>query len=194
VHGFNGSSSGWQALEAALRAKGYTDSRIVAIDYDSGASNATIAKQIASAADALRRRTGASKVDIVSHSMGSISARYYLERLGGAAHVDAFVSLAGVNEGTMLAYGCYVLASCREMVPSSAMLTDLDARFPPKGSTRYRAWWSPCDETIIPAANAELRGATNTKTACLGHTEVRTDPAVLAQVVRFLAGRKTTAI
>ena len=54
--------------------------------------------------------------------MGAISSRYWLERLGGAAHVDAWVSLAGVNEGTVWAYGCYVLTPCQEMVPTSSVL------------------------------------------------------------------------
>jgi len=187
VHGFRGSSSGWHALEASLHARGYRDAEIDAIDYDSDASNIDVARQIASEADALRARTGAAHIDVVTHSMGAISSRYWLERLGGAAHVDAWVSLAGVNEGTVWAYGCYVLTPCREMVPTSSVLDGLNRGFRAAGgATRYGAWWSPCDDAIVPRANAELPGAHNVETACLGHTEMRTDPQVLAQVVRFL--------
>ena len=119
--------------------------------------------------------------------MGAISSRYWLERLGGAAYVDAWVSLAGVNEGTVWAYGCYVLTPCREMVPTSSVLDRLNDGFrATTGATRYGAWWSPCDDAIVPRANAELPGAHNVETACLGHTEMRTDPQVLAQVVEFL--------
>jgi triacylglycerol lipase len=186
VHGFRGSSRGWHALEAALRAHGYRSSEIDAIDYGSDASNIDVAHQIATAADALLARTGANRVDVVSHSMGAISSRYWLERLGGAAHVDAWVSLAGVNEGTVWAYGCYLLTPCREMVPTSSVLDKLEQAFTPSGPTRYGAWWSPCDDAIVPRANAELPGAHNVETACLGHTAMRTDPHVLAQVVQFL--------
>jgi triacylglycerol lipase len=186
VHGFRGSSSGWHALEASLRDRGFRDTEIDAIDYDSDASNVDVARQIAREADALRARTGAARIDVVTHSMGAISSRYWLERLGGAAHVDAWVSLAGVNEGTVWAYGCYVLTPCQEMVPTSSVLRGLDDRFRATGATRYGAWWSPCDEAIVPRANAELAGARNVETACLGHTEMRTDPRVLAQVVEFL--------
>jgi triacylglycerol lipase len=119
--------------------------------------------------------------------MGAISSRYYVERLGGAANVDAWVSLAGVNEGTLWAYGCFVLAPCREMVPSSPVLAGLNDGFRPRATPRFGAWWSPCDEAIIPQANAELSGAHNVETACLGHTAVRTNAQVLDQVVRFLA-------
>jgi triacylglycerol lipase len=186
VHGFRGSSSGWQALEASLRAQGYRDTEFAAIDYADDASNVDVAHEIAHAADALRARTGASRIDVVSHSMGAISSRYWLERLGGASQVDAWVSLAGVNEGTVWAYGCYVLAPCREMVPTSSVLARLNDGFRSTGPIRYGAWWSPCDEAIVPHANAELPGAHNVETSCLGHPEMRTDPQVLAQVVRFL--------
>jgi triacylglycerol lipase len=187
VHGFRGSSGGWHALEASLRAEGYRDVEIDAIDYDRDASNVDVARQIAREADVLRARTGTRRIDVVTHSMGAISSRYWLERLGGASHVDAWVSLAGVNEGTVWAYGCYVLAPCREMVPTSSVLDGLNHGFhATEGVTRYGAWWSPCDEAIVPRANAELPGARNVETACLGHTQMRTDPHVLAQVVQFL--------
>jgi len=84
------------------------------------------------------------------------------------------------------AYGCYVLAPCREMVPTSSVLDRLNDHFTSSGPTRYGAWWSPCDDAIVPHTNAELPGAHNVETACLGHTEMRTDPQVLGQVVRFL--------
>lgn len=189
VHGFNGSGASWHAMTAYLRAQGYRADEIDAMSYDSAASNVDTARQIALEAAALRARTGAARIDVVSHSMGAISSRYYLERLGGAAHVDAWVSLAGVNEGTVWAYGCYSLAPCREMVPTSSILHRLNDAFHPTGPTRYAAWWSPCDEAIIPRSNAELTGAQNVETACLGHSELKTDPTVLAQVGHFLDER-----
>jgi triacylglycerol lipase len=186
VHGFQGSASGWGAMTRFLRDHGYRPAEIDAIDYDSDASNIETARRIAREAAALRARTGASRIDVVSHSMGAISSRYWVERLGGAAHVDAWVSLAGVNEGTVWAYGCYVLTPCREMVPTSSVLEGLNHGFRSSGPIRYGAWWSPCDDAIVPHTNAELPGAHNVETSCLGHTEMRTDPQVLAQVVRFL--------
>jgi triacylglycerol lipase len=48
------------------------------------------------------------------------------------------------------------------------------------------AWWSPCDEVIVPVENARLPGARNVETACIGHTAMRSDPGVVAQVVDFL--------
>jgi triacylglycerol lipase len=109
-----------------------------------------------------------------------------MDHLGGAAEVDTWVSLAGVNEGTVWAYGCYVLAPCREMVPTSSVIGGLADASHTSGATRFGAWWSPCDDAIVPHTNAELPGAHNVETSCLDHGELRTDPQVLAQVVQFL--------
>ena len=95
--------------------------------------------------------------------------------------------MAGVNEGTVWAYGCYVLAPCREMVPTSSVLDRLNDHFTSSGSTRYGAWWSPCDDAIVPRVNAELAGAHNVETACLDHSALKSDPVVLDQVAHFLA-------
>ncbi len=141
-----------------LHDAGYPADRVEAISYDRSVSNVDIAQQIHHAVDDLRVRTGARRVDIVSHSMGAISSRYYLERLGGTSAVDAWVSLAGVNEGTIWAYACFVLTQCREMVPSSSLLDDLNRTFPPAGATRYATWWSPCDTTVVPSRERRARG------------------------------------
>ena len=160
VHGFNGSGASWHTMKDRLRGAGYP--RLGRRhDYDSGISNVDVARRSAPKSTAATGRTGASKVDVIAHSMGTISARYYVEHLGGAAKVDAFVSLAGVNQGTLWAVGCAVLVSCREMVPEVVVarpsLGECRGRRP---TTRFGAWWSPCDPAILPPTNAELRGPT----------------------------------
>jgi triacylglycerol lipase len=50
----------------------------------------------------------------------------------------------------------------------------------------YGTWWSPCDEVINPDESVILTGAANTQTACLGHSELRTDATVYGQVRDFV--------
>ena len=188
VHGFNGSGSNWTALVRALEHAGWRADEIDAMSYDSTKSNKAIAQQVADEVATLQARTGASHVDVVSHSMGAISTRWFLEHLGGTASVDAWASLAGVNEGTVWAYGCYLLTPCKEMTPSSAVLDDLARHLSTSGATRYATWWSPCDEAVVPQANAKLPGARNTETACLGHSALKSDPTVLGQLIDWLGG------
>ncbi len=187
VHGFNGSGASWHTMEERLRAAGYPAASIDAISYDSSHSNVDVARQIAGEVDALLTRTRARKVDLIAHSMGVISARYYVERLGGAAKVDAFASLGGANHGTIWAVGCAALVSCREMVPGSPLLDQLAPDVHADLPTRFGAWWSPCDPAIVPEFNAELRGARNVETGCIGHSALKTDPRVVTQVLDFIA-------
>ncbi len=191
VHGFNGSGSNWTALVRALERAGWRADEIDAMSYDSSKSNRAIAQQVADEVATLKARTGASRVDVVSHSMGAISTRWFLEHLGGTASVDAWASLAGVNEGTVWAYGCYLLTPCKEMVPSSTLLEDLARHRSTSGTTRFATWWSPCDEAVVPPTNAKLPGARNTETACLGHSALKSDPAVLGQLIDWLGGART---
>jgi triacylglycerol lipase len=189
VHGFNGSAKSWGTMESRLHTAGYRRDQIDAISYDTEASTVSAAHVIARAVDDLRKRTGAVRVDLVSHSLGAIASRYYVEQLGGDEHVDAWVSLAGVNDGTVLAYGCILLESCRDMVPGSSVLDTLARDFHADDTVRFATWWSPCDPMIVPSGAAMIPGARNTETACLGHSDLKTDARVFGQVARFVGQR-----
>ena len=188
VHGFDGSGRSWRVMEQRLRDAGYRGREVLAISYDSEQSNVATAREVAAAADRLRASTGAVRVDVVSHSMGAISSRLYVEQLGGADHVDAWVSLGGVNTGTVWALGCVLLVSCQEMTPGSPLLDDLARDFRPDGAVRFGTWWSRCDLAIVPPGAATIAGARNTETHCLGHSELKTDRAVFGEVLRFVGG------
>jgi triacylglycerol lipase len=188
VHGWNSSASAWNTMIDRFVAAGVPRSRMLAITYNSNQSNATIANQVRDAAASLRASTGAARVDIVTHSMGGLSSRYYLKNLGGTASVDEWVSLGGPNHGTNWAYFCYPFsAGCRDMIPGSSFLNSLNAGDETPGSVRYGTFWSSCDEVINPDSSVLLSGATNTGVGCLGHSALRTDAGVFNQVRTFIA-------
>ena len=188
VHGWNSSASAWNTMIDRFVAAGVPRNRMLAITYNSNQSNATIANQVRDAAASLRASTGAARVDIVTHSMGGLSSRYYLKNLGGAALVDDWVSLGGPNHGTNTAYACYVFsAGCRDMIPGSSFLNSLNATDETPGAVNYGTFWSSCDEVINPDSSVLLSGATNTGVGCLGHSELRTDAGVFNQVRAFVA-------
>ncbi|MDQ4038156.1 MAG: triacylglycerol lipase [Actinomycetota bacterium] len=185
VHGYNSNASTWNAMLAAFRDIGYTDGELFAISYNYNQSNVTTAQALQTKVEEIRQQTGWASVDIISHSMGSLSSRYYLKNLGGQNVVDAWVSLAGANHGTSTARFCSAV-SCREMRAKSSFLAELNAGDETPGPVRYRTWWSPCDSTINPDSSVSLTGATNTKTACLGHSALLSDPTVFGQVELFV--------
>jgi triacylglycerol lipase len=188
VHGWNSSSSAWNTMIDRFVAAGVPRNRMLAITYNSNQSNGTIANQVRDAVASLRASTGAARVDIVTHSMGGLSGRYYLKNLGGTAVVDEWVSLGGPNHGTNFAYACYPFsAGCRDMIPGSSFLDALNATDETPGSVRYGTFWSSCDEVINPDSSVLLSGATNTGVGCLGHSALRTDAGVFTLVRNFIA-------
>lgn len=185
VHGFNSSGSIWSTMIASFKADGWTDAQLVSWSYNTSQSNATTAAQIRTKVDSILLATGATKVDIISHSMGGLSSRYYAKNLGGDARIDAWVSLGGPNHGTTWAFGC-LTTSCVEMRTGSTFVKNLNATDETPGAPRYGTWWSACDAVIEPDNSTPLAGATNTQTACLGHSDFYKDPTTYAQVRAFV--------
>ncbi|MFN2602425.1 MAG: Ig-like domain-containing protein [Gemmatimonadaceae bacterium] len=181
VHGFESSGAIWGTMIDRLKADGWTDAPLVTWTYDTHISNATIAQQLQAKTDSLLTVTGATKIDIIAHSMGGLSSRYFSKNLGGSDKIDALVFLGTPNHGASLANFCGI-QSCLEMRPGSAFLTALNSGDETPGTARYATWWSPCDQAVTPVESPALQGATNTQTACIAHTDLYTDATVYAQV------------
>lgn len=181
VHGWNSSGSIWTTMIGRFRKDGWQRSALASFSYNTAASNATTAAIIAGKVDSIRTATGATQVALVTHSMGSLSARYYVRNLGGDGKVSAVVSLGGPNHGTNTAFFCGQ-TSCIEMRPGSAFLDALNAGDETWGAPGYATWWSPCDQVITPQESTILEGAANTQTACLQHSQLYENATVYAQV------------
>jgi triacylglycerol lipase len=182
VHGWNSSASVWTTMIGRFKKDGWLSSELAAFSYNTAQSNATTADIIAQKVDSIRGATGAPQVVIVGHSMGTLSARYYIRNVAGAdAKVAALVSLGGANHGTNTAIFC-LQTSCREMTPGSTFLTNLNSTDETWSTPRYATWRSPCDEVINPRDSAMLDGALNTLTACLQHSQLHEDATVYGQV------------
>ena len=186
VHGWNSSGSTWNTMASRFAANGYTAAQLDKWSYTTSQSNATTAAQLRDEVNRVRAATGAAKVDIVSHSMGGLSSRYYLKNLGGQSYVDEWVSIAGPNHGTSLASLCWQ-TSCQEMRAGSTFLANLNAGDETPGTTvRYGTWWSPCDEVINPDTSTILSGATNTQTGCLSHSGIKDNATTYSQIANFV--------
>ncbi|WP_369221510.1 esterase/lipase family protein [Streptomyces sp. R39] len=188
VHGLSSDSSSWNTWIADFEADGYSSSELYAISYDWTKSNATTASTLATYIQSVLSTTGASKVNLVVHSMGALNSRYYLKNLGGTSYVDHFVSVAGVNHGTSVASLCgWLYTSCKEMQTGSSFLTALNSGDETPGSVSYAAYWSDCDAAIDPDTSAELSGATNVDVGCISHTSMNDDHGVYGQVRDFIS-------
>jgi len=186
VHGWMSTSATWNTMVSRFKTDGWTDAELSTFTYNTSQSNATTAQTIKTKVDSILAATGARRVDIVTHSMGTLSAHYYIKYLGGDRRVDALVSLGGTNHGTATASLCKQV-SCVEMRLNSSFITSLNAGDETWGPSRYGTWWSPCDEVIIPQTSTILSGASNTQTACMQHSDLHEDLTVYSQVKAWVA-------
>jgi triacylglycerol lipase len=187
VHGYKGGAWNWNEMIADFKADGWSGSRLFAMSYDITQSNKTTAAQLRDLVNSVRAQTGAAKVDIVAHSMGSLSSRWYIKFLGGTSYVDQWVSLGGPNHGTNLTPACsWLITSCAEMASSSSFLRDLNADDETPGSVRYQTYWSSCDELVNPDSSTIVSGATNTNVGCIEHAWLLVSNPVSQQVRTLL--------
>ena len=185
VHGWASSGTVWNTMVRNLEREGWRREEITNFSYRTSQSNVTTARDIESRVATIRRNTGAAKVDIVTHSMGGLSSRYYIKTLRHEADVDEWVSLGGPNHGTTSASFCFE-TSCVEMRQRSAFLTALNEGDETPGAVNYATWWSSCDSIINPDESVLLAGARNTAAGCVEHIALTSDATVFAGVREFI--------
>ncbi|WP_159941016.1 MULTISPECIES: triacylglycerol lipase [unclassified Nocardiopsis] len=183
VHGYSGDATNWDALIDDLTRHGWARDELYAISYDYDASNRQTAALIDREVDRILAETEASRVDLVAHSMGSLSSRWYLRFLDGHESVGDWVSLAGPNQGSTVELPCVRTSpSCQEVVVGSDFLAQLNAGDPTPGGARYTTLRSLCDLVVRPSLNVTLNGADNQRVGCVGHTAFLRDAEVAGRV------------
>ncbi|MFD6951514.1 hypothetical protein A6A08_12155 [Nocardiopsis sp. TSRI0078] len=179
VHGYGGSGDNWDPMIADLTDHGWDGDRLYTISYDYDASNEVTARLIGQEVDRILDETGHDAVDLVTHSMGGLSSRWYLRFLGGHEDVDDWVSLAGPNEGSLVRLPCVETSpSCQEVVVGSEFLEELNSGDPTPGDVTYTTFRSLCDLIVRPSTSVTLPGADNHRVGCVGHVSFLTDPEV----------------
>ena len=176
VHGYIGGYglTPWYKLKDRLVSWGCPRSKIFEMRYSDPifASNVDNAYELRDYVNYVLAVTGASKVDLIGHSMGGLSARWYIKFLGGASKVDDYVSLGTPQKGTIMAIIplTWITEGGVEMIPGSWFLNTLNSGDETPGSVNYRAIYAYWDELVQPYWNAKLYdGATNKGKYWVGH-------------------------
>jgi pimeloyl-ACP methyl ester carboxylesterase len=144
------------------------------------------AQRIERAIAELKAETGASRVDIVTHSMGGLAGRYYLLKMEGRPHVRRFIAVATPHRGTNWAF-LNLTQSIRDMKPGNPLLEELAGAEKIRGvrCINIRAGW---DQIVWPREHG-LWGAEHADEHELPwaeHWAVQTDPRLLALVLTSL--------
>jgi triacylglycerol lipase len=189
VHGWSSSASAWDSTVASLQAAGYTSGDLTVFNYDTSLSAAAVSDLLAVEVDHLRSYTGAAKVDVVSHSFGSMVTRHCITLGSCAGKVSRWMSLGGADNGTSIANLCSFQASCQDMAGQTTTVADLQAAWPQIAAqnVRVEVQWSANDGVIIPATNSKNPApAVNVEVTPLGHLALLDDPGVQAETIEFL--------
>ena len=183
VHGWNGSASSMATLKANFEASGRQAFSLTL----PGQNNVTNAQALATFIASVKAQTGASKVDLVAHSMGGLSTRYYLKNLGGTANVAQYVSLGSPHYG--LALACFLgTNSGGQMCPFSSFLSALNSGDDTPGSLLYTTIYST-DDGLVPTSSSRLDGgACFEQVSGVSHTQLTQNSSVFLLVLAAVDG------
>ena len=152
IHGYLGSASNFSQLQPWLQAQGRTVVALTLPGQDNKVNAQYIKNQIAA--------HGWTKVDLVMHSMGGLSGRYLIKSLGGAATVQAYVSLGAPQYGL---YPACLLPGFYggQMCPWGSLIGNLNSGDDTPNGPAWATIYSRNDE-IVPYSRSTLDGG-----ACL---------------------------
>lgn len=187
VHGtFGNQATNWQTYGPLLKNHGYCVFALtygtygdLPISYIAGGMGPmeTSAQQLAAFVAKVLKATGATKVDLVGHSQGTLMPQYYVRYLGGAKYVDNYISLASLWHGTNVAAAASVLAAvggvpvdtlvpicvaCGEFAPGSGFMAKIRAGgVVATPGVRYTNITSKYDELVSPYTSGLQAGMKN---------------------------------
>ena len=200
VSGYGGSTQSLEPLRSALEGAG----RDVVVVPPVGAGTGDIAVQaqaLGEQADAAMQRFGATSVDVVGYSAGGVVAREWVRSFDGAGSARRVLSVGSPQHGTTVAelgagLGTTCPTACRQLVPDSRLLRELNARDETPTGPVFVSVWSSSDEVVVPTDSARLAGALNftVQSVCpdarTSHGQLPGDPVVQAALGPVL-GRST---
>jgi triacylglycerol lipase len=170
-------------LQSRFQAQGR---QAFAIDLPSE-NNITNAQALATFINNVKAQTGATQVDLVGHSMGGLSTRYYIKSLGGGANVAQYVSLGTPQYGVFSA--CFLPTNFGgQMCTFSSFLSGLNSGDDTPGSLLYTTIFSTSDG-VVPTSSSRLDGGACFKQVSgVSHGGLTTDATVFSHVLAAVDG------
>jgi triacylglycerol lipase len=194
VHGIDGSAADWDTVRARLVQDGWPEDLLFAQTFEdpSWGCNLDNAQTIAGWVDAVLAQTGADRVDLVAHSMGTLSSRYFVKNLGGTELVNTYATLGGMHHG--LQSSCspdFPFKPCvwDEICTTGELVTQLNEEPATPGELHWVSIYGTAD-TTVPNWSSELDGAELVAIPGVEHAGpqgLQEDEATYAELARVLS-------
>jgi triacylglycerol lipase len=188
VHGIVDNRTIFAPMRRGLRRRGFGRLRTFSYGPASLDVRATAAR-LGEVIEALCEETGHERIHVVGHSLGGLITRYYVQRLGGDAHVDTLITLGSPHSGTHAAR-LLPIPLIKQLRPNSDLMREL-ARPAPGCSTRFVAYWSDLDQLIVPQRNARLDHpdlvVRNVLVRGIGHLSLPINNGIVREISNVLA-------
>ena len=132
---------------------------------------------------------------IVTHSMGGLSVRAWMQARSADHRVHHVVTIAAPHQGTALAHHATSEAAKRMRI-GSRWLTALAAAEPPSRYRLFTCFYGNCDNIVFPMRNATLPGAANRHVPSSAHIQMVHRDEVFQEVLRWAApdGQKGSGV
>jgi len=192
LHGYAQHPANFLWLARRLRRDGWRHLYTVA-HLPMGGDIGRSAQRLGEALDRIRRASGASRVDIVAHSMGGLVARAYIRARGTASGVGRLVTLGTPHQGTEVFARLQLDPMVRQMRPGSPLLAGLAADDPVPQLVDCISIYSADDAVVVPPSRAYYPGAFNVEVRGLGHMSLLFSRRVYALVRENLAAERSPA-
>jgi triacylglycerol lipase len=184
VHGIYSSSGDFARLSAHLRAEGHEVYTLDLKPNNGHVGLEVLAQQVADFTDA---KLPGRRFDLVGFSMGGLVSRYYVQRLGGAKHIDHFVTLAAPHNGTVMA-GINRQPGVLQMRRYSSFIQDLARDEDVLKSVKFTSFYTPLDLVVVPGESAVMPNANNVRIWALMHPSFILEKRCLRAVSEALRG------
>ena len=159
VHGIIHNRSAFVRLKRRMEKMGWVN--VFTLNYSTFHGNILqMVEELARKTDMVLKKTGATQVDIVAHSLGGIVGRTFMSLGEGRGKVRRLVTLGTPHQGTQLSFVAKGLsrgALDADLRINSYLMRLLKSTELPKNS-EIISIYSPFDWTVVPTENGSVKG------------------------------------
>lgn len=193
VHGINGEAANFDALKQRLVDDGWAADMLYAYTFENAGQtgcNVDHAADIEGWVNDILTTNAVDKVNVIAHSMGTLSSRYFVKMMGGTDKVARFITLGGMHHG--LSSSCagvglpFAPCTWAELCETGDFIANLNAAPATPGELHWVSIAGTAD-TTVPNASSHLEGAENLVIPGASHTGLLDDAAAYAEIQRVLA-------